>query len=301
MHEPPAIRLASKGVKVANRIDFPDVVRSPWGMDRGSLSHFHLLLPILLIALIAGGFIGLAGALSMGLAGLLTSRPASQPHAQSPTILVVVPGDGRAVAAEGIAVRQSAPLALDKLVEQRIVVAETVSGGAAAQSTPAVPSAAQVVPATRTLTYRALFQEIGRQYGIDWRLLAAQAYRESSLDPAAVGRDSDLGLMQILPATWNEWAPKTGAIDPFEPYSNVHVAAAYLVYLQEYMASLDHPELYWVLTAYNWGPDNVRRLLQDGGEWYQVPVQQRRYAADILEAAFGNDPLGTSDGESNIE
>ena len=42
-----------------------------------------------------------------------------------------------------------------------------------------------------------------------------------------------------------------------------------------------------MLAAYNWGPDNVERLLARNGEWYDMPARQRGYVADILEAAFG--------------
>ena len=65
------------------------------------------------------------------------------------------------------------------------------------------------------------------------------------------------------------------------------MAATYLLYLQEKLNEVGHGEIYWVLAAYNWGPNNVRRLLNEGGNWDDVPARQRQYVADILEAAFG--------------
>ncbi|MGB5050445.1 MAG: transglycosylase SLT domain-containing protein, partial [Caldilineaceae bacterium] len=138
----------------------------------------------------------------------------------------------------------------------------------------------------RVVTYADLFQAIGTQTGIDWRLLAALAYRESRLNPVALGRDGDMGLMQILPTTWDEFAPSAGAANPFDPWENAQVAATYLVYLQEFLLKLGSNDLRYVLVAYNWGPERVRLLLERGGGWEDVPALQQRYVADILYAAF---------------
>lgn len=134
------------------------------------------------------------------------------------------------------------------------------------------------------MSYEEMFQEIAPQYGLDWRLLAAQAYQESRLDHLAIGRDSDMGLMQIIPTTWDEWAPQVGASDPFDPYSNVQVAAAYLAYLRDYCRARGYSDERWMLAAYNWGPDNIRRVFDSSGDWEQVPERTRRYAMTILQA-----------------
>jgi soluble lytic murein transglycosylase-like protein len=140
------------------------------------------------------------------------------------------------------------------------------------------------------MTYEEMFREIAPQYGLDWHLLAQVAYQESRFNPRAVGKDDDTGLMQIIPSTWNEWAPKVGVSDPFDPYSNVHVAAAYLAFLRKYFTEMGYPEDRWMLVAYNWGPDNLRRLLEDGGGWEQVPEKRRRYALRILRAVSDTPP-----------
>jgi soluble lytic murein transglycosylase-like protein len=134
------------------------------------------------------------------------------------------------------------------------------------------------------ITYEEMFREIAPQYGLDWRMLARQAYQESRLDPLAVGRDHDTGLMQIVPSTWREWAPQVGVTDPFDPYSNVLVAAAYLAFLRGYFSEMGYPEDRWMLVAYNWGPHNLRRLLEQGGGWEQVPPKRQNYALAVLEA-----------------
>jgi hypothetical protein len=135
------------------------------------------------------------------------------------------------------------------------------------------------------MTYEEIFKEIAQQYDLDWRLLAHIAYRESRLNPRAIGHANEIGLMQILPLTWSEWARKVEVTDPFDPYSNVSVAAAYLVYLRGYFGSMGYPGDHWMLVAYSWGPDNLRQLFKDGGGWAQVPAGKRQYALSILQAA----------------
>jgi len=116
-------------------------------------------------------------------------------------------------------------------------------------------------------------------------LLLEQARRESRFDPLAVGAANDMGIMQIVPATWDEWAPKVGVYDPFDPESNIRVAAAYLVWIREQLAKVNRLEPYWMLVAYNWGIGNVLRLLKSGGNWSQVPEIRQNYATDIILAA----------------
>lgn len=148
-----------------------------------------------------------------------------------------------------------------------------------------VRPAAEAAPVPESeMTYEEMFQEIAPQYGLDWRLLAELAYQESRMNPLALGRDNDMGLMQIVPATWQEWAPKVGVSDPFDPYSNVLVGAAYLAYVRDYSLAQGYSEEYWALIGYNWGPDNLRQLFENNGGFNEVPDKQRLYALTILQA-----------------
>lgn len=135
------------------------------------------------------------------------------------------------------------------------------------------------------LTYAQMFQEIGTQHDLDWRMLAAQAYVESSFDSLALSNAGAMGLMQVLPDTWREWAPAANASDPFDSYSNVQVAAVYLDYLRSRLSAQGHPEKEWMLVAYNWGPDRLNDFLAGGGAWTDLPDARRRYAEDILRIA----------------
>lgn len=152
------------------------------------------------------------------------------------------------------------------------------TGGAAGQ--PAAQSAGQ-----STMTYAQMFQQVGQRYDLNWRMLAAQAYLESSFDPLALGSHGDLGLMQIRPSTWREWAPTVTAADPFDSYSNVLVAAVYLDYLRTTLTKQGHLEREWMLVAYNWGPDKVLQHLENGGRWEDLAPERRRYAEEVLRLA----------------
>lgn len=149
------------------------------------------------------------------------------------------------------------------------------------QSAPQTPQLAP--PDLESLTYEAMFKEVGAAYNLDWRMLAAMAYQESYLDPMAVGALQEMGLMQIMPATWNVWAPKAGVSDPFDPYSNLQVSATYQVYLREYFSGKGHPGNKWMLAAYNWGPDNALQVIESGADWGDVPLHVRRYVLKIMQ------------------
>lgn len=152
--------------------------------------------------------------------------------------------------------------------------ADTTADGASVASSTARP-----------MTYAQMFQTIGVQYDLDWRMLAAQAYIESGFDTLALSSAGAMGLMQVLPGTWREWAPVVGASDPFDSYSNVQVAAIYLDHLRSQLARRGYIEKEWTLVAYHWGIDRLNNFLAEGGSWQDLPEARRRYAEDILRIA----------------
>ena len=154
--------------------------------------------------------------------------------------------------------------------------------------TPAQPTkrqTAQVQSTPRKMTYQQMFQEIGRRYDLNWRMLAAQAYIESSFDANALGQKGALGLMQIMPDTWREWSGVVKSPDPFDTYSNVLVAAVYLDYLRTTLGKRDHAQVKWMLVAYNWGIDKVLHHLDNGLGWDDLPKESRQYAQNIMRVA----------------
>ena len=166
-----------------------------------------------------------------------------------------------------------------------VVLPGQVSAPGAA-SVAGVPAAAEgSLQPERALTYSQMFQDVALRYDLDWRLLAAQAYVESGFDTLAIGPQGALGLMQILPATWNEWAPAAGVNDPFDAYQNVMVAGAYLDYLRSELGGMGYPEREWMLVAYNWGPDKLMDFLRGGGTWDTLGDGVRTYATEALRIA----------------
>jgi murein DD-endopeptidase MepM/ murein hydrolase activator NlpD len=95
-----------------------------------------------------------------------------------------------------------------------------------------------------------LIKAAAQEFGIEWQLLASQAWAESSFDPRAVSSAGAQGLMQIMPATWAEWSPKVGGgNDPFDARQNLRVGAAYMQWLLKQTGGIA-----WnALVAYGWG------------------------------------------------
>jgi membrane-bound lytic murein transglycosylase MltF len=104
------------------------------------------------------------------------------------------------------------------------------------------------------------------QYGFNWRLIAAQAYQESQLNPDAHSRSGAQGLMQLLPAT----AKDMGFDDVSAPEDNLHAGIKYMAWLRDtYFDSPELPEpvrVDFALAAYNAGPGRVRRWRSEAPE-----------------------------------
>ncbi len=261
------------------------------------LGPWHFLFAAVggLFAFFALGLSGLA--LLLALRGTLSpatpvvSAPAATPP--PPAIAFVIQLDQPAPGAPPQA--QVAPLPQEAAPVVPLVRAEQIT--APGQPTPPgqtplqpviVPPPASGPPRTTAaegMTYAQMFQEIGLRYDLDWRLLAAVAYVESGLDSLALSSAGDMGLMQIRPTTWREFAPAIGASDPFDSYANVLVAARYLDYLRALLSERGHPQVEWMLIAYNWGPEPVLNHLSDGGTLATLPAERRLYAEDVLRTA----------------
>ena len=115
----------------------------------------------------------------------------------------------------------------------------------------------------RFRTLVALFQKYGRQYDIDWLLMAAQGYQESQLDQDRRSAAGAVGVMQLMPETGEKLA--VGDIHELEP--NIHAGVKYLRYIvDEYFAGEPMDSLNKVLFAfasYNAGPNRIRALRRE--------------------------------------
>jgi len=96
-----------------------------------------------------------------------------------------------------------------------------------------------------------LISDAARTHGVDPRLLAAVASRESAFDAHAVSTVGACGLMQLMPET----ARFLGVADIFDPRENVFGGAHYLrTLLDTFGGDLD-----LTLAAYNAGPGAVQK------------------------------------------
>ena len=65
-----------------------------------------------------------------------------------------------------------------------------------------------------------IFKKYGAQYNLDWKLLMAQAYQESTLNQSVVSRRGAVGIMQVLPSTASEWYINLSSVSDLD--NNVH-------------------------------------------------------------------------------
>ena len=94
-------------------------------------------------------------------------------------------------------------------------------------------------------------QEAARMHGVDPRLVAAVARRESAWDSHAVSRTGACGIMQLMPAT----AQFLGVRDVFDARENILGGTRYLrTLLDTFGGDLD-----LALAAYNAGPGAVEK------------------------------------------
>jgi membrane-bound lytic murein transglycosylase MltF len=112
----------------------------------------------------------------------------------------------------------------------------------------------------RLRRYAAYFQEYCRDYHFQWLMAAALAFQESRFNELLVGRTGAVGLMQVLPTTGSQ----LGFHDLRSPMKNIHAGILYLDFLRKkYFSDPTIPEnqkIYFILAAYNAGPNRVNRL-----------------------------------------
>lgn len=95
---------------------------------------------------------------------------------------------------------------------------------------------------------------VGRQHGLDWRLLASLMYEESRFDPDAVGPGGSSGLFQFMPFTWQE----LGVEDPHHPAEAAEAGARYLRRLMDMFSDVPlSDQVAMAIASYNVGPGHI--------------------------------------------
>ena len=114
------------------------------------------------------------------------------------------------------------------------------------------------------LRYEELVRGHAENYGLEPQLVAAVIYQESKFDADAVSASGAVGLMQLLPATAQGIADRTGGTgwherDLVNPELNVRYGAWYLRHLLRKYGDEET-----ALAAYNAGQTNVDRWRERG-------------------------------------
>lgn len=103
---------------------------------------------------------------------------------------------------------------------------------------------------------------------------------ESVNDPAALSPKGAIGLMQVMPSTWDELRARHGlGDDPWQPRDNILAGTAYLRELHDRYGSVDA-----MLAAYNAGPRRYDEHLATGRA---LPAETVDYIARIAPMIDG--------------
>lgn len=108
---------------------------------------------------------------------------------------------------------------------------------------------------TRLPLYEKYFIEYGKQYQLDWKLIAAIGYQESHWDPSAKSRTGVRGLMMLTLTT----AKAMGVTDRLSPEQSIMGGAKLLALLKQSVDKevLEPDRTYFALAAYNMGQGHL--------------------------------------------
>ncbi len=131
------------------------------------------------------------------------------------------------------------------------------------QNTNYVKNAAAEAERKKLLAVAEIFKKYGAQYKVDYLLMAAQGYQESTLDQNVKSPVGAIGVMQVMPPTGKEL--NVGNISDVEP--NIHAGVKYMRFMMdqyfkdEPMTDLNRTLM--TFAAYNAGPGRVRQLRRE--------------------------------------
>jgi membrane-bound lytic murein transglycosylase F len=141
--------------------------------------------------------------------------------------------------------------------------------------------------------YSPFIKAAAKKYGFDWRLIAAQMYQESHLNPRARSRAGARGLMQLLPSTARIFDIK----DIYNPVDNINGGVRYLKKLYDRFDEADEANrLLIALAAYNVGQGHVqdarrlaikKKLDPDSWESLAQTLPLLRYRKYYKDAKYG--------------
>jgi membrane-bound lytic murein transglycosylase F len=108
---------------------------------------------------------------------------------------------------------------------------------------------------TRLSRYSPFIKAAAKKHGFDWRLISAQIYQESHLNPWAKSPAGAKGLMQLLSST----AHSLGVKDIYNPVENINAGVQYLKKLYDLFDGANETDRLLIsLAAYNIGQGHIR-------------------------------------------
>jgi membrane-bound lytic murein transglycosylase MltF len=111
-----------------------------------------------------------------------------------------------------------------------------------------------------------LFQKYGFQYNLDYLLMMAEGFQESTLNQDAKSGVGAVGIMQLMPATGDQM--KVGDIHQKE--ANIHAGVKYIRFMvDKYFANEpmdDTNKLLFAFAAYNAGPGKIHSLREEAAK-----------------------------------
>lgn len=119
----------------------------------------------------------------------------------------------------------------------------------------------------RISKYDDSLKRYAKEYGFDWRLMAALCLQESRFDQGIENRFGAVGLFQIKEATANEPYIGVKPIRGLANYdNNIHAGVKYLAWLKKnfFDSHKDLPEverLRMMMAAYNAGPTRIQEAI----------------------------------------
>lgn len=142
---------------------------------------------------------------------------------------------------------------------------------------------------TRLPKYISIIKQEAKTYNFDWRLIAAQIYQESHLNPRARSHAGASGLMQLTRST----ARSLGINDILDPEQNIYAGVKHLNNLYAlYDKAVASDRLFIALAAYNIGQGHVKdarnlakKMELDPNQWSSLKktlplLSRRKYYRD---------------------
>lgn len=152
-----------------------------------------------------------------------------------------------------------------------LLLSMTGAGVCSAQGEPLVAEQSKREPAVSL--FADFVAEAAQRFGISALWINAVMMTESAGDVRAVSRQGAMGLMQIMPDTWEDLRSRHGlGLDPFDPRDNILAGTAYLREMHDRFGSPGF------LAAYNAGPRRYEEYLTTARE---LPMETQVYVATL--------------------